>query len=151
MPSFDFLPEQQSPAKAEAEMNATQPKKRKSFLIRAQHSHFLDKVKISPGRQWEDKRPIGLLSLDPFLLPWSHLFYSSGRRPVIFAVGFSRHLISRLALFAEGAAAVVERWLHGVLRAGHCPALDACSALLGDAAAHFQEVFLGLRLAFAAP
>jgi hypothetical protein len=37
---LDFLPEQQSPAKAEPEMNATQPKTRKSFFITARRFSF---------------------------------------------------------------------------------------------------------------
>ena len=45
LPSLDFLPEQQSPANAEAETNATQPKTRNNFFIRGEDCRFRDKVK----------------------------------------------------------------------------------------------------------
>jgi hypothetical protein len=70
---------------------------------------------------------IGPLLLASFLRPWSLSFHPSDpsdHHPAAVAVRFSSRRTSHLALFADRAAAVVERWIRAV-RAGHSFALDA--------------------------
>jgi hypothetical protein len=61
------------------------------------------------------------------LRPWSHSFFpcpSSGRRPAIFAAGLAGARTFQLELFGRRAAAAVDHWSRGALRAGRSVAPD---------------------------
>ena len=67
------------------------------------------------------------------------------------AAGLADARISRLELFGRrAAAAAVEHWTRDALRAGRSFAPDGHFPRPGDAAAHFQGVFLALQPALAA-